>query len=124
MLAGAEARMGKPYSVDLRERVVAAVETGRCLPLGSGAIRLLRQHSHSLGAALPTDRQRCAGSDGRAQADVDCGRASCLVAGAEERDFTLRGLLAELAERGLKVDYRTVWSLVHAEKLSFKKRPW
>jgi transposase len=29
--------------------------------------------------------------------------------------------VAELAERGLKVDYRTVWSFVHAEKLSFKK---
>lgn len=37
------------------------------------------------------------------------------------RDFTLRGLAAELAERGLKVDYRSVWEFVHAEKLSFKK---
>jgi putative transposase len=34
----------------------------------------------------------------------------------------LRGLVAELAERGLKVDYRSVWEFVHAEKLSFKKR--
>ena len=25
------------------------------------------------------------------------------------KDFTLRGLVAELAERGLKVDYRSVW---------------
>jgi len=37
------------------------------------------------------------------------------------RDFTLRGLVAELAERGLKVDYRAVWNFVHDEKLSFKK---
>jgi transposase len=36
-------------------------------------------------------------------------------------DFTLRGLVAELGERGLKVDYRSVWEFVHAEKLSFKK---
>src|SRR6202043_827351 len=36
-------------------------------------------------------------------------------------DFTLRGLVAELAGRGLKVDYRSVWNFVHAEKLSFKK---
>jgi hypothetical protein len=35
--------------------------------------------------------------------------------------FTLRGLMAELAARGLKVDYRSVWNFVHAEKLSFKK---
>jgi putative transposase len=40
------------------------------------------------------------------------------------RDFTLRGLVGELAERGLQVDYRTVWAFVHAEKLSFKKRRW
>jgi transposase len=33
----------------------------------------------------------------------------------------LRGLVAELAERVLKVDYRAVWNFVHAEKLSFKK---
>jgi hypothetical protein len=39
----------------------------------------------------------------------------------KDRDFTLRGLVAELAERGLKVDYRSMWEFVHAEKLSFKK---
>lgn len=36
--------------------------------------------------------------------------------------FTLRGLVKELAERGLKVDYRSVWAFVHGEKLSYKKR--
>jgi transposase len=36
-------------------------------------------------------------------------------------DFTLRQLVAELADRGLKVDYRTVWNFVHDEGLSFKK---
>jgi putative transposase len=35
--------------------------------------------------------------------------------------FTLRGLVAELAERGLQVDYRTMWKFVHAHGLSFKK---
>jgi transposase len=40
----------------------------------------------------------------------------------KKKDFTLRGLVAELAERGLKVDYRSVWNFVHAEKLSFKKK--
>ena len=41
----------------------------------------------------------------------------------KEKDFTLRGLVAELAERGLRVDYRSMWEFVHAEKLSFKKKP-
>ena len=44
-----------------------------------------------------------------------------LVQTVSKADFTLRGLVAELAERGLKVDYRTVWGFVHAEKLSHKK---
>ena len=43
-----------------------------------------------------------------------------LVARCKARDFTLRGLVSELAERGLRVDYRTMWAFVHAEKLSFK----
>ena len=44
-----------------------------------------------------------------------------LLRRCKERDFTLRGLVAELADRGVKVDYRSVWEFVHAEKLSFKK---
>jgi putative transposase len=47
-----------------------------------------------------------------------------LLERTKARDFTLRGLVAELAERGLKVDYRAVWNFVHAEKLSFKNKPW
>ncbi|MDQ1552599.1 MAG: putative transposase, partial [Actinomycetota bacterium] len=43
---------------------------------------------------------------------------SWLLQRIKDRDFTLRGLVAELAERGLKVDYRSVWEFVHAEKLS------
>jgi transposase len=45
-----------------------------------------------------------------------------LLARIIEKDFTLRGLVAELAARGLKVDYRSVWTFVHDEKLSFKKK--
>ena len=41
---------------------------------------------------------------------------------AGTKDFTLRGLVAELGERGLKVDYRSVWEFVHAEKLSSQKK--
>src|SRR5262249_1342885 len=44
-----------------------------------------------------------------------------LIARCGAGDFTLRGPVAELAGRGLKVDYHTVWDFVHAEGLSFKK---
>ncbi len=39
-------------------------------------------------------------------------------------DFTLHGLVGELAERGLKVDYHSVWTFVHEQGLSFKKKRW
>jgi putative transposase len=45
-----------------------------------------------------------------------------LVARCRERAFPLHGLVAELAARGLEVDYRSVWKFVHAEKHSYKKR--
>jgi putative transposase len=40
----------------------------------------------------------------------------------KDADFTIRGLVAELGGRGLKVDYHSVWDFVHAERLSFKKK--
>jgi putative transposase len=45
-----------------------------------------------------------------------------LVERCRNQAFTLRGLVDELAERGVKVDYRSVWNFVHAEKLTHKKR--
>jgi putative transposase len=41
-----------------------------------------------------------------------------MVRTADDRPFSLRGLQAELAERGVTVDYRTVWAFVHAKGLS------
>jgi putative transposase len=32
------------------------------------------------------------------------------------------GLVSELSGRGLKVDHRSMWEFVHAEKLSYKKK--
>ncbi len=37
--------------------------------------------------------------------------------------FTLRGLVSELADRGFRVDYRTVWAFVRRTGYSFKTRP-
>jgi putative transposase len=47
-----------------------------------------------------------------------------LVGRCRARSFTLRGLVIELAERGLCVDYRSVWEFVQAEQLTYKKRRW
>ena len=115
--------MGRPYSVDLRERVVAAVEKG-------GLSR--RQAAAQFGVGISTvinwvRRFRKTGSVAPGQMG---GHKPKAIAGEQRvwlltrmrgHDFTLRGLVAELADRGLEVDYRTVWNFVHAEKLSFKK---
>ena len=38
-------------------------------------------------------------------------------------DLTLRALVAELAERGIKVSYYAVWHFFEHEGISFKKKP-
>jgi len=115
--------MARPYSVDLRERVVAAVEKG-------GMSR--RQAAAQFGLGINTvivwvRRFRATGSvaagkmGGHKPKAIAGQHRTWLLHRIKEKDFTLRGLVVELAERGLKVDYRSVWNFVHAEKLSFKK---
>jgi transposase len=44
-----------------------------------------------------------------------------LVRLAAVPDLTLRGLVAELAERGIVTSYGSVWRIVHDARISFKK---
>src|SRR5438445_4848496 len=115
--------MGKPYSIDLRERVAGAVVRG-----GLSCHRAAAQFGVGVSTAILWVRRLretgsvAPGQMGRAQAEGNLGRARAwLLERTQARDFILRGLVAELAERGLKVDYRAVWNFVHAERLSFKK---
>jgi putative transposase len=116
--------MGKPYSLDLRERVVAAVESG-----GMSRHRAAARFGVGVSTAINWVRRlRETGSvapgqmGGHKPKSISGEHRAWLLSRTKEKDFTLRGLVAELAERGLKVDYRTVWSFVHAEKLRFKKK--
>jgi transposase len=115
--------MGKPYSVDLRERVVAAIEGGISR----------NQAAKQFGVAISTaigwmQRVEQTGSvapgqmGGHKPKAISGEHAVWLSQRIRAADFTLRGLVAELGGRGLKVDYRSVWEFVHAEKLSFKKK--
>ena len=115
--------MGKPYSVDLRERVVAAVETG-----GMSCRRAAAQFGVGVSTAINWVRRlRDTGSlapgqmGGYKPKSISGEYRAWLLERTKTQDFTLRGLVGELAERGLKVDYRSVWNFVQAEKLSFKK---
>ncbi len=115
--------MAKPYSMDLRERVVWAVEEG-------GLSR--RQAASRFGVGISTAinwvrRFRETGSvapgqmGGHKPKKIQGADRAWLLQRCQEQDFTLRGLVAELATRGLTVDYHTMWDFVHGEKLSYKK---
>jgi len=115
--------MARPCSLDLRERVVSAVEVG-----GLSCHQAAAQFAVAVSSAVRwVQRFRQTGSAAAAQMGGYKPKAirgehrDWLMERCHSRDFTLRGLVAELAERGLKVDYRSVWSLVHDEGLSYKK---
>src|SRR4051794_5319773 len=111
------------YSMDLRERVVAAGKVGgiwRRAAAGrfgvsySAAIEWLKRVEET-GSVAP---RRVGGYKPK---KISGAWREWLVERCRTKDFILRGLVAELGERGLKVDYRSVWEFVHAEGLSHKK---
>ncbi len=115
--------MAKPYSMDLRERVVAAVlkdgmsarrAAARFGVSESSAIKWVRRHRQT-GSVAPSKM-------GGYKPRLLSGELRDWLIERAKADFTLRGLVAELAERGVKVDYVQVWRFVHAEGLSFKKK--
>jgi putative transposase len=115
--------MGKPYSQDLRKRVVAAIEGGMsrnraAKQFGVGISTAINwmQRLQETGSVAPGQM------GGHKPKAISGEYATWLSQRIRNDDFTLRGLVAELGERGLKVDYRSVWRFVHAEKLSFKKK--
>jgi transposase len=115
--------MSRPYSMDLRCRVVAAVEqdgmschaaAARFGVAVSTAVKWMQRYRRT-GSAAPGQM------GGHKPKAIAGAHRDWLIARCQGDDFTLRGLVAELAMRGLKVDYRSVWNFVHTEGLSFKK---
>ncbi len=117
--------MGRPLSVDLRDRVVAAMREGASCREAAKAFSV-----SVASAARWSKRARDTGS----AAPHRCGKPPGLVV-LPERDWlrarvsaapnlTIRALRAELeAERGLRVGYGAVWRWLAREGLSFKKKP-
>jgi putative transposase len=111
--------------MDLRERVVAAVEqeglsrnqaAARFHIAVSTAVHWLRRY-HATGDVKPSK------IGGHRKKTLRDAHAAWLIARCRERDFTISQLVEELFEvRGLKVDRHTVWDFLHAEDLSFKKK--
>jgi putative transposase len=117
--------MAKPYSADLRQRVAKAVaqdgmscrEAARRFGVGASTVITWMQRWRDTGCIEPGQM------GGHRPKKIVGAWRTWLLERCHDRAFTLRGLVSELAERGLKVDYRVVWAFVHAEKLRHKKRP-
>ncbi len=116
--------MARAYSLDLRERVVAAVAAGTSCRAVAATFKV------SVASVVKwSQRFRATGS---AAARPMGGHRRYALAGerdwllgrlAERPDITLRALLVELAERGIKVSYYAVWHFFEHEGISFKKKP-
>jgi transposase len=116
--------MGRAYSLDLRERVVAAVAAGESCRAVAATFKV------SVASVVKwSQRFRATGSaaarpvGGHRPYVLASQRAWLLTRLAEQPDVTLRALLAELAERGIKVSYYAVWHFFEHEGISFKKKP-
>lgn len=114
--------MTRPYSMDLRDRAVARVLAGESvrsvatvLSISAATVVRWAGRYRVTGSAAP-------GKIGGHKVGILSGAHRDWLIERTTSDFTLRGLVAELATRGVKVDYVQVWRFVHAEGMSFKKK--
>jgi transposase len=115
--------MARPYSEDLRQRVVAMVASG------STCRAVAALFSVSVASVVKWS-QRWRATGGVAAKPMG-GRKLILLGErewllgrlAESPDVTLRGLQAELAARGVIVSHNAIWKLFAVEGISFKKKP-
>jgi transposase len=114
--------MARPYSMDLRERVVGAIEGGMSRRKAakvfavspSSAVKWMQKHRNS-GSAAPGPM----GGDRRSKLGSE--RDWLLERSEAEPDLTLEEIRAELEERGVRVGYGTVQRFFAREDFSFKK---
>jgi len=114
--------MTRPLSIDLRERVVAAVSAGESCR--SVAVRF----DVAVSSVVKwSQRQRATGSvapgkmGGHRKRVLEPHRAFIAERIGVTPHLTLHGLKDELAARGVKVSHNTVWEFLRREGLRFKK---
>ena len=118
--------MARPYSDDLRQRAVAAVDGGlsrhqaaKRFSVGvSSVIRWVQAHRRT-GSVSPKP------VGGSRSCRIEGANRDWLLARiAAKPDLTLEEMRRELlAERGLSASYGAVWRFCDRERLSFKKNP-
>ena len=115
--------MARPYPIELRERAIARVKRGQtirqvseALIIAPSAVSKWTKRLRETGSLKPG---KMGGHRPRTLAGETAAWLRLRIGSGEP--FTLRGLTAELALRGVKTAPRAVWVFVHEEGLSFKK---
>ena len=116
--------MTRPYSNDLRERAVAAVESGQSRRQVAKLFKV-GESSVIRWSARQRDSGTCAAKPmgGHRRPILLAERDWLLARLSIAPDLTVRGLLSELGDRGVKVSYGALWAFLAAEGLTFKKNP-
>jgi transposase len=116
--------MSKPASMELRERAMSLLASGESvrsvgttLGVSPSSVVKWSQRLRRTGSVAPGR------SGGRTPLKIAGAHRDWLIERTRAGAFTLRGLVAELSGRGLKVDYRTVWKFVHREGIRPPKPP-
>lgn len=116
--------MSRPYSNDLRERVVAAVAGGEsCRSVAArfevavSTVVKWSQRYRRTGSVAPGK------IGGHRPVLLAPHRAFIVERLRQTPHLTLHGLKDELAARGVKVSHDTVWTFLRREGLRFKKKP-
>lgn len=116
--------MGAPYTLDLRERVVAAFRSGLSR-LETATLFKVSESSVQRWSRLDRERGSVAAKPmgGNRPFALAAERDRILERIAQQPDLPLRALLAELQSRGIEVSYFALWNIVDRAGLSFKKKP-
>lgn len=116
--------MPRPYSLDLRERVVGAVEQGRScrsvaelFDVSVSSVVKWSQRARESGSPAAKPMGSKLKRKLLDEREWIVGRLS------EVPDITLRALVAELQARGVEASYGSLWRLLRDEGISFKKKP-
>ena len=116
--------MARPYSQELRDRVVGSVAGGRTCRATAALFGV------SVASVVKwSQRFRATGSaaakkmGGWRQLVLKSERDWLLARIAEKPDLTLRAVVAELAARGTPASYGAVWRFFAHEGITFKKKP-
>jgi len=115
--------MAKPLDLDLRRRIVAAIEAGASCRTAaarfdvseSAAIKLMRRY-RATGSLAPGKM------GGHRRPILEAERDWLMERVAKQSDITVRALADELAERGIVVSHVSVWNLLRRESQTHKKK--